>query len=175
MSYDLILFRAGDDPRAEEDGPEHSPRDPAIERVKRKIADALIARFPDLSEHVFDFDEIAKLHKMPVPEARERFRYVELTDLSPGGGLQITLFDTRASVTVPFWYEGDAARTHFQRVWECIDLICGEANYEAFDPQLDRVISQSAFDDVLACYTQATTRVRNFARPMARRPWWKFW
>jgi hypothetical protein len=178
MSYDLYLFRAGTDPRAaDEDDGERGRRDPAAEALKRKVADALIALDPALDEHVFDHDEIARLHKMPIEEAYERFRYIELSDVSAGGaGTQITLFDDHASVTIPYWHEGAAARAPFERLWAYLDVICREADYEVYDPQLDRVIERGAFEDVLACYSDAMRRIRGvIADPPRRRPWWKFW
>lgn len=181
MSYDFALFRprVDVDPRAivaAEDGLEGGPRDPAKEAAKRKVADALKAFDPALDEHVFDHDEIAKLHKMPVEEAYRRFRYIELSDVAPGGsGAQVTLFDDTASVTIPYWHEGEAARAHLQRVWSYLDVVCRETNYEVFDPQLDRVIAAASFEDVLACYGQAMARVRAIAQPVRKRAWWKFW
>jgi hypothetical protein len=181
MSYDFALFRprAGVDPRdiaLAEDGLEDGPRDPAKETAKRKVADALKAFDPALDEHVFDHDEIAKLHKMPVEEAYTRFRYIELSDVAQGGsGAQVTLFDDTASVTIPYWHEGEAARAHLQRVWSYLDVVCRETSYEVFDPQLDRVIDSGAFEDVLACYAQAAGRVRAIVAPVRKRAWWKFW
>ena len=74
MSYDFVLFRPEDgiDPRAigERDEPEIGARDQAVEAAKRRIADALIAHDPALSEHVFDYDEVAKAAGlMPRPAA----------------------------------------------------------------------------------------------------------
>lgn len=125
---------------------------------------------------MFDHEEIAKLHKMPVDEARDRFRYIEFSDVAQGGsGTQITLFDDTASVTIPYWHEAEAARAQLRRVWSYLDVVCREANYEVFDPQLDRVIDSGAFEDVLACYAQAAGRVRAIVAPARKRAWWKFW
>jgi hypothetical protein len=181
MSYDFVLFRVEDgaDPRAlaNDEVAESGPRDAACEAAKRKLANALIADDPHLSEHVFDYDEIATLHRMPVETAYERFRYIELSDLSPGGsGAQITLFDDRATVTVPYWHADSAsAHAQLQRVWSYIDVVCRESGYEVFDVQLDRLISSSAFDEVFVSYAQSTARVRSFNASTRRRPWWKFW
>jgi hypothetical protein len=184
MSYDFHLFAAaaGVDPRAiaraDDEGFEPARRDPAKERVKRKVADALIARDPNLELATFDYEEIARLHRIRVDVAYERMRHLELTDVSAGGsGVQIMLFDDRASVTVPFWHEGVGARADLERVWGYIDVICRETGYEVFDPQIDRVIDRGAFDNVFANYMRAMARVKDIAVPqsMKRRPWWKFW
>lgn len=181
MSYDFVLFRPEDgvDPRliVDNDVPETGVRNPTVEAEKRRIADALLAHDPDLSEHVFDHDEIARLYKMPVAAAYEKFRYIELTDVSAGGsGAQITLFDERASVTVPFWHADDArGRAELQRVWGYIDIVCGLSGYEVFDVQLDRVITRGAFDDAHESYAQAAARMQSIDVPIRRRPWWRFW
>jgi hypothetical protein len=182
MSYDFTLFRAqaGVDPRAiarADDALEAGPRDPTAEALKRKVADALRAFDAALDERVLDHDAISKLHKMRVDEAFERFRYVELTDVAEGGsGVQITLFDDCASMTLPFWHEGEGARRHLQRAWDYLDILCRETGYEVFDPQLDRVIDSGAFEDVLSSYARATARVRGIGAPVVRRrAWWKFW
>lgn len=183
MSYDFVLFRPEDgiDPRAigERDEPEIGARDAAAEAAKRRIADALIAHDPVLSEHVFDYEEVAKLHKISVAAAYHTFRHIELSDISDGGsGTQITLFDDHAAVSVPFWHADDAAgRAQLQRVWAYIDVLCDVAGYEVFDPQLDRVITRSAFDEADERYAQEAARVRSIAAPVRRRarPWWKFW
>lgn len=182
MSYDLTLFRAqaGVDPREiarADDVPEAGARDPAAEALKRRVADALRAFDPAVDEHVLDHDAISKLHKMRIDEAYERFRYVELSDVGEGGsGTQITLFDDRASMTIPYWHDGKSARRHLQRAWSYLDILCRETGYEVFDPQLDRVIDSGAFEDVLACYVRSAARVRGAGAPVARRrAWWKFW
>jgi len=184
MSYDFYLFVAdgGIDPRAamaaNEEGFESGARDPAKEAMKRRIADALIAHDPGLEVSAFDYDAIARLHRMRIDVAYERVRHLELTDVSAGGsGVQIMLFDDSASVTVPFWHEGAGARADIERVWSYIDVVCRTAGYDVFDPQLDRVIERGAFDEVFASYERAMRHVKDVAGPTAkpRRPWWKFW
>lgn len=157
--------------------PEAGARGPAAEALKRRVADALRAFDPAVDEHVLDHDAISKLHKMRIDEAYERFRYVELSDVGEGGsGTQITLFDDRASMTIPYWHDGKSARRHLQRAWSYLDILCRETGYEVFDPQLDRVIDSGAFEDVLACYVRSAARVRGAGAPVARRrAWWKFW
>jgi hypothetical protein len=181
MSYDFILFQpeSGIDPReigGDDDG-QIGPRDPSVEALKRRIADALLAHDPTLSEHIFDYDEVARLHKISVAAAYERYRYIELTDIDGGSGTQITLFDDHAAVTVPYWHDDDAAgRAQLQRVWSYMDVLCGVSGYEVFDLQLDRVITRSAFEVASASYSKASERIRSIiAPPQRKRPWWRFW
>jgi len=181
VSYALVLFRpeAGVDPRkmAREETLEDGVRDGATEAAKRKIANALIAHDGELEERERDYDEISALHKLRLDDAYQRVRCVELTDVSPGGsGVQITLFDAHATLTIPHWHEGAAARAQLTRVWRYLDIICEMTGFEVFDVELDRVIARGAFDDVLAGYGRATARVRGISEPARRRrPWWKFW
>jgi hypothetical protein len=181
MSYDFVLFRPADgaDPRGiggDDDG-ESGPRDPAAEALKRRIADALLAHDSALSEHIFDHDEVARVNKIPVAAAYERYRYIELSDIAGRSGTQITLFDQHAAVTVPYWHEDNAVgRAQLQRVWACIDVLCGVSGYEVFDLQLDRVITRGAFEETSARYAQASEHMHSIITPTRRvRPWWQFW
>jgi hypothetical protein len=181
MSYALILFRptTGCDPRTltREDALEEGARDPVKESMKRKIADALIALDSRLEERERDWDEVSALHKLRVDAAYQRARALELTDASPGGsGVQITLFDDHAAVTIPYWHQGGAAREQLARVWRYLDLMCETTGYEVFDVELDRAIARGAFEDVLASYERSTAHMRGMNEPARpRRPWWKFW
>ena len=120
-----------------------------------------------------------KLQKISVEEARLKFRHLELNGPEEGcNGIQITLFDDEASVTVPFWHEGNKAAETFREIWSYLAIICREAGYLIYDPQVDRVFDASAgFDDALACYTGTMQQIRKTlpGDSAKRRPWWKFW
>ncbi len=120
-----------------------------------------------------------KLQKISVEEARLKFRHLELNGPEEGcNGIQITLFDDEASVTVPFWHEGNKAAETFREIWSYLEIICREAGYLIYDPQVDRVFDASAgFDDALACYTGTMQQIRKTlpGDSAKRRPWWKFW
>src|SRR5438876_211965 len=112
MSYDFRLFMPtpDEDPlvTARRDSEEFSatPRDPKKEALKRRVADALIASNPRLTIFDFGYGEIAKIENISVEEARIRYRHLELNGPDDGSGIQITLFDDEASVTVPYRHEG---------------------------------------------------------------------
>ncbi len=178
MSYDLTFFtpRPGVDVHdIVEVDEDRAPgrRDPKAEAMKRKVADALLAKDARLELFKPDFDEIAKLYKMPVAEAFERFRDIELTDTA--SGMQIQLYDDGAALSIPYWHSGDAARGVLEQVWSAIEIICRETGYEVFDPQLDRVIDVNAFADVLETYAGATARMEAMVGRELKKPWWKFW
>jgi hypothetical protein len=180
MSYDLRFFtpRPGTDPReiAETDDElEHGPRVPAIEAKKRKTADALIAHDARLDLFKPDYDEIAKLHKFSPADAYNRARHLEL-NADRASGIQVMLYDDRASLTIPYWHKGEDAHRALAQAWGYIGIVCKECGYEVFDPQLDRVIDVNAFDDVLAAYARVTARMDDkIGRAPAKKPWWKFW
>lgn len=179
MSYDLHFFtlREGVGVREvlerEDEQIARGPREPKTEAKKRKVADLLLAHDARLVLFKPDFDAIAKLHKMRVDEAYERIRHLELNDTT--SGIQIRLFDDRASLTIPYWHEGDAARRVLEQAWGMIEIICRDTGYEVFDPQLDRVIDVNAFDAVLCTYTRVTARMEAMVGRGAKKPWWKFW
>jgi hypothetical protein len=178
MSYDLTFFtpRPGVDVHdiveVDEDRA-RGRRDPKTESKKKKVADALLAHDKRLELFNVDYDEVAKLYKMRIDEAYERFRNVELTDTQ--SGVQIELYDDGAALSIPYWHSGDAARRVLEQVWGAIEIVCRETGYEVFDPQLDRVIDVNAFDDVLETYAGATARMEAMVRREVKKPWWKFW
>ena len=184
MSYDFRLFkrRPGEDPyvtaqRDSEEFPD-SPPDPQKEALKRRVADALIAHNSKLEVFQFGYEEIAKFQKITVEQARLKYRHLELNGPEDGNGIQIELFDDEASVTVPFWHEGDKAAETFREIWSYLEIISREADYLIYDPQLDRVLDPSTgFDDALSRYSGAMQQIHQTlpASGAERRPWWKFW
>ena len=107
MSYGFRLFKrdAIEDPavtaQRDVDFRADAP-DAEKEAVKRKVAAALIAGNPKLAIFSFGYEEIAEFEKCSVEEAQLKYRHLELNDMSEGSnGIQITLFDDEASVTVP--------------------------------------------------------------------------
>ncbi len=119
MSYDLYCYKSQlgrpdlDEAQAvidveEDEENEDVQSDPA---TKLKIAKALLDFNPRLESFEFDFNAIAELQKISVDEAKEQFDHIELN--TPEGDLatQITIFDNNVSITIPYWYSGDKAKT----------------------------------------------------------------
>ena len=187
MSYDFKLFRprAGQDPnipaRADSNGLPTTPADPKKEALKRQVADALIAHNSQLEVFQFHYEEIAKFRNISIDEAHLKYRHLEINGpAEDGNGIQITLFDDEASVTVPFWHEGEQAAETFREIWSYLEIIFREAGYLVYDPQLDRVFDPSKdFDNALSSYT-GTVQAVNETFPIddngtEKKPWWKFW
>ena len=185
MSYDFLLFkpRPGEDPRvtAQRDSNEFSGSvpDPQKEALKRKIADALIAHNPQLEVFQFDYEKIAALEKITVDQARLQYRYLELNGPEDdSNGIQITLFDDEATVTVPFWHDEEAADEIFREIWSYLEIISREAGYLIYDPQTDRILDPSkGIDDALSRYSGVMQQLDETLSPSRRdeKPWWKFW
>jgi lipase chaperone LimK len=143
------------------------------------VADALIASNPELKVFQFDYAAVAKSQKISEEQARIKFRHLELNGPEENcNGIQITLFDDEAAVTVPFWHEGEKAADTFREIWRYLEIISREAGYLIYDPQIDRVIEASAsFNDALACYSGAMPQIHKTlpSSGAERKPWWKFW
>ena len=124
------------------------------------------------SESLRGGNRIAKHEKISVEQARLKYRHLELNE--PGQdskGIQITLFDDEASVTVPFWHEGAKATDTFRKIWSYLEIIGRETGYLIYDPQIDRVFDPKAGSgDALASYTAVTTGVSPFGL-RGRPPW----
>ncbi len=147
MSYDFAMFAIDGDPtekylRLSEagsvDDPNPGPVLPSCEVAKRKLADSLRIKQPLLEEFVFDHDGLAKSHQIDRAEAKSRWRHIELN--VENVGLQITLFDNWATVTLAYWHNGDEARDALNLAWDCLKTINGELGYGVYDPQLGRVL-----------------------------------
>src|SRR5262249_1425262 len=128
LSYDLYLMRipSGADPIAcfeelleREEDEELNPGDPVPEKEekKRAIARALMEVGPELEVFRFDYAEIAQITDTSEAEARHRHRHLELNGPDEGPGIQITLFDDTASITLPYWHSGDKARQVWHKLW----------------------------------------------------------
>lgn len=179
MSYDFALFAIDGDPIGEYlhfsevgsvDDPNPGPVLPSCEVAKRKLTDSLRIKQPLLEEFVFDHHGLAESHQINQAEARRRWRHIELNLESVG--LQITLFDGWATVTLAYWHDGDEARDALNLAWDCLKTISGETGYGVYDPQLGRVLDLNAD---LAPVVEFYSRTTSAANRAVTRPWWKFW
>jgi hypothetical protein len=191
LSYDLYFVRvaAGQDPAvvaeaalaAEEDGINPGPIDPAIEDRKRAIAAALIQADPTLRISAFEFAEIAALQGVSETEARRANRHLELdAGLESRTGIQITLFDDTAALTVPYWHHDAAMREVWSEIWKYVGVLKHAGAFVAYDPQIERIVDQARdADAVLVSYAGGVTFTDGVAKDLTHglpaRPWWKFW
>ncbi len=149
---------------------------PAKEERKRRVAAALKVRNPTLEPFAFGFEEIAKLEKTCVAEAKKKYRHIELNGPDGGNGIQIMLFDDEASVSVPYWHQGEKARKVFEEIWGYIEVIQLEGGYFTYDPQIDRILDLKAdFIAAIECYQRVSGGVAARFPQKEPKPWWKFW
>jgi len=148
---------------------------PELEVRKQRVATALLQSNPELTPFNFDFEELAKNDEITVAEAKSKYRHIELNTPEGSGGIQITIYDTEVSVTVPYWHHGAAARHIFQEIWNYLQILEREGNYFTYDPQLERVLNLNTdFDSVLKIYEGVSNQFGNPAQ-LATRRWWQIW
>ena len=189
MSYDIYLFQPvpGEDPvetaraRLEVDTDEINPGPPQADAEKRKqqLVRALMAENPALEPFSFGYAEIASHEGISEDEARIRYRHVELNGSEKGNGIQITLYDDYASITVPYWHQPVAAGGAFDEIWRYLRVLSESGGFFVYDPQLERVLDlEDDRPEAVETYGSVITRIpeiveRSGAQP--KRPWWKFW
>ncbi|HUM14892.1 MAG TPA: hypothetical protein VL086_04310 [Candidatus Nitrosotalea sp.] len=188
MSYDLHLVprHPGVDPlsaaralleqRAE--GLNPGPPVPEKEARKARLAAALMKSSPPLSAFAFEYSAIAARQHITEEEARARYRHIELNGPENGNGIQITLSDDTAGVTIPYWHRPAAAASVFDDVWWHVALLERDGGFAVYGPQLDRILDL-AIDGpaVLECYgggVAQTAKIGAQTRMPAKR-WWRFW
>lgn len=151
MSYDLYLFKpkAGIDPLEtfdelfSEESDEINPGLPSPEKESRKrsIADALINLNPQLEIFSFGFRELAEMDGISEDKAKIKYRHLELNGADDGNGIQITLYDDSAEITVPYWHSGEKAQQVFNEIWSYLQVIENEAGFITYDPQLEMILN----------------------------------
>ena len=154
-----------------------SDLNPEKEIRKRRVADALKRHNPQLQPSEFDYQTLAKLDNSTVEDAQKKHRHIELNGPEEGtNGIQITIFDNEASITVPYWHKGDAARRVFEEIRGYLDVMQTEGGYFTYDPQIEKVLDlQNDLAISMACY--ATVVGDAGAKDSIARPkrWWEFW
>jgi hypothetical protein len=189
MSYDYILFKpdanlsldeAVNKMLSEQEESEEinsGPVDVEKEKQKAALASALMAT-SRLDKSQFEYQAIAKMEGISEAEARVRYRHIELNEATHETGIQITLYDDKADITVPYWHEGKAALEVLQEIWNYLKIIQRETKYVTYDPQIYKVLNlDSDFEKVLAMYGSAMGIASKAILELIgkQRPWWKFW
>lgn len=148
---------------AQREVPDHTDTAPdeQKESLKHRLADALLARLPGLQLYQFPYHQIAAFERTSIEQARCRHRHLELNSPEDGYGIRILLRDDEASVTLPFWHERTKAAAAFGDVWACLETICEQTGYFAYDPQLARIIElETDVETALTCYLGTLSRLR---------------
>jgi len=165
MSYDFRLFRrvAGEDPlttaRTKPEDDELRPPDPEAERKKKPSQTRWLRNIlgckppkPTMS--------ISPAFTGSRPTKRGG---VIATFVLDGHAAQITLFDHRASIRLPYSHaEPATAKEAIAEVWGYLQTLYREGDFLAYDPQLDRVLVLSdGYDDVISTYLRTVHWMRS--------------
>jgi hypothetical protein len=187
MSYDLHLFRPkpGVDlteaalASMEDDEENESPgaANAEDERRKRALAEALRRTNPGLAEFKGE-DEDDELEE-EAEEERQRWRSIELNGPDDGNGIQITLYDDTADITVPYWHKGEAAKRVMTEIWEYLEVLQSQGGFRTYDPQVEKVLDLATDREaVLATYAKGVGYTDDITRKGSgkqAKPWWKLW
>src|SRR6516164_6747148 len=112
MSYDIYCYRSAlGYPDADEaihiTGQENEEMIDNDQFVTiEKIASAIIAFNPQLTRFQFDHQQIAALQGIPIEEAKNMFRHIELNTPEDALATQIQIMGLCVVITVPYWYTG---------------------------------------------------------------------
>lgn len=158
------------------------PIDASAEIAKQKLVTALNALDATLGVFPFKHEELARFAEVTVEEAQRRWRHLELNAPNEGTGIQVTLYDTWATISVPYLHDGPAAEVILAKTWEYTRVLASAGGYFAFDRQLDQFLDLEAdYDAFFSAYAagedesaelMATVAMSGVRRPRA---WWRFW
>jgi hypothetical protein len=157
------------------------PPSPAKEERKRILSTALSALNPRLQAFPFDYADLGRVQHIDEEEARKRFRHIELNGSEDGNGIQVTLADDTATITIPYWHHGAAALETFTEVWAYLTLLERDGGLRPFDPQLERpLVLESDLEAVLAKYAEGVAFTDKIAaeyraKAIPPKPWWRLW
>ena len=169
MSYHLHLFRPvpDQDPLktvntlldAEEESEEINPGlpDAEKERIKHRIAVCLIEINSSLSICQYDFDAIAEIENVTVEAAKIRHRELTLDGGEDSNGIQITVYDDGADITVPYWHSGEKAIDIIGEIWRYLKVFQQEG-LAVYAPQMEQILNLGQdFDAVVETYGDGVT------------------
>lgn len=180
MRYDLYLVRPDGDPAAAaaraaaelEGDADPGPIRPEAEGWKRGLAATLTELDPRLQLLPLDYAALAELSGLDEAEARRRNRQVELAGPDDGSGVEVTLLDDAAIVSLPRGLARDRAVRAWRETWSVLEVLSRCGGLAVWDPQLRRPL-ELATDIGLAMDGYEETE--RGAADVARRPWWRFW
>ncbi len=152
MSYSLILVRvpAG----ATDEDVEHAvqaatdaelarppkPRNEDSERLKRKLAAALLSECPELAGGEIDHAAIARANNISAEAAREQYHWWQLVGPEDGAGIEITLYDSFVNVEMA----AGGTDEDWDDVWRYVDILVREGGFAIWDPQGPNVVDRPA-------------------------------
>jgi hypothetical protein len=117
------------------------PPDPEAERRKRALAEALLAEFPELDGGEPDYAEIARASDITEDEARRQVTWWQLAGPENGAGIEITLYDSFATLDMASVGGTDE---DWEDVWRYLEVLVREGGFTVWDPQGPNVVDLAA-------------------------------
>jgi hypothetical protein len=185
LSYDLYCYRptsAVPDPKEAEaviaSEEEAVFRDDEEARlIKQSISKALMEYNPRLEPFKVDHNEVAKMLKVSVQEARTRWNHIELNPPEGDLRVQLNVYWDHVDLTIPYWYTGAKADAVFQKVAEYLRVISKAARFFAYDPQTGRAFDPAK--EECGGHEEYDRIAENLpaivAQGVPKKPWWKLW
>jgi hypothetical protein len=186
MSYDFHFLEptACDDlDRVHEylEGAEDVEATPAQQERRKRITEALLRENSALEKFSFDPTKRSELPGLIVDIAKWLPAYDELNGPDDGNGIQISVYATHVTITIPYWHDGEEANAAFDEIARYARVIVREGGYRIYDPQVERVLNDldDAHDAILGSYVgivrQIPQLVTNAMPTREPKPWWRFW
>ena len=157
MSYDIrLLILASDESISDVANREYAGptvSSPESRARNAAIASAVKAKYPDL-------------------ELFEGPDFIELSDISSGSGIQLSLSSQSGAFHVPYWHE-DRASLVLGRLNDMLRIVLSTSNFVAFDPQTEKQLDANI--GVGISEQKAYAAGVSVTRELAPKPWWKLW
>ena len=150
MSYSLILIRvpAGSTDEEIEQAVQAAneaemvqpppPRIEENERLKRRLAEALLAECPELRGGEIDHAAIAKAENITENAARQRYRWWQLIGPEDGAGIEIVIYDSFVSIDMA----AGGTDEDWNDIWRYVDILVREGGFVIWDPQAPEVVDR---------------------------------
>jgi hypothetical protein len=150
MSYSLILVRVPSGSTDEEvervvqaandAETDRAPRPPneENERLKKRLAEALLAECPELRGGEVDHAAIARANNITEDAARQQYRWWHLVGPEEGAGIEITLYDSFVRIDMA----AGGTNEDWDDVWRYVDILVREGGFVVWDPQGPNVVDR---------------------------------
>ncbi len=157
---------------------------PPLTQACENLAAALLRFDPRLERFVFDYAEIAKTQGISEELARSQCQCIELSpqesDLAEGAlVVQVTIYPSQVSLTIPYWYQDKAAIKVFEKILGYLKVIRQQSGYFAYDSQIDKAFDPAAMQSLdHRQYKKVMGKMPEILANAEGKPakrWWKFW
>jgi len=187
MSYDIFCYKSNlkhpdidDASQVIEDDNDIWVKKPYNYEMKIAVEKALLGIDPALIG--FDYDLLAKKKNKSAEDVKKEFLKFELNAAYGESEVHVEVFDYHVAIAVPFIYQGDIAKTVFEKLKLYIKVVNETAGYFVYDPQTGQVFdpAENEFDGLnkyllVSESTEEMIGAQSTAQTKITRPWWKFW